>query len=90
MPQSSTTFPPSDRIAARICRSVNAQGSTDAGPAIAALRQRSTATSVEAAIRVAIERGWLRRNGDAYTVTSSGVALGKSRSGKRTGRVMPF
>jgi hypothetical protein len=90
MPQTSANFTPAERLAARICRSANAQDATDAGPAIAKSRHRSRATVVEAAIKAGFDRGWLRRDGSAYVVTPAGAALGCLRSGKQTGRVMSF
>ena len=90
MPQSSTSFSAAEQLAVRMCRSLNARDATDAGPAIGELRRRSTAAVTDASIKAALERGWLRRDGDAYVVTAAGIALGRSRSGKRTGRVMPF
>lgn len=82
--------PPIERLAARICRLTNAKGATDAGPALDAVRIRTNAAKVSAAIKVAIERGWLRRDGATYAVTPAGVALGGSRSGKRRRRVLPL
>lgn len=90
MPQTSPFLTPAERLAARICRLANAQDTSDAGPVIARFRQRSKAAVIEGAVKVAIDRGWLRRDGSAYILTLAGVALGRSRSGKRTGRVMPF
>ena len=90
MPQTSTTLTPADRLAARICRSTNAKGSTEASPAIADLSRRTKIGEIGAALNAALKRGWLRRNGDAYVLTPAGAELGKSRSGKRTGRVIPF
>lgn len=83
-------IPPAERLAARICKSTNAKGGTDAGPAIAEARRRANAAEVEAAIGVAVERGWLRRDGATYTIMPGGAELGGSRSGKRTRRVLPF
>ena len=88
MPQIPSSLTPAERLAARICRSANAQDTTDVGPALAQVRHQSRAT-VTGAIKAALDRGWLRRNGDAYVVTPAGAALGQSRSGKRTTRVLP-
>lgn len=89
MPQTPTSLTPAERLAARICRSANAQDTTDVGPALAQVRRQSRAT-VNDAIKAALDRGWLRRDGDAYVLTPAGAALGRSRSGKRTRRVSPF
>jgi len=82
--------PPAERLAARICRSTNAKGSTDAGPVIAELARRADIGAIGAALSIAQERGWLRRNGDDYIVTPAGAELGRPRWGKRPRRVMPF
>ena len=88
MPQTPTFHTPAERLAAQICRFANARETADAGPALAQFRKGSKATG--AAIKAALDRGWLRRDGDTYVVTPAGAALGRSRWGKRTGRVMPF
>ena len=79
-----------ERLALRMCKRANAIGSTDASPHIAQMKRQSSAGVVSAAINIAVERGWLRREGDAYVVTPTGAGLGGARSGKRIGRVMPF
>ncbi len=88
MPQTPASFTPAERLAAQICRFANARETADAAPALAQFRRRSKAAG--AAVKAALDRGWLRRNGDGYVVTPAGAALGRSRSGKRTGRVLPF
>lgn len=82
--------PPIERLAVRICRLANAKGGTDAGPALDSVRAHMNAFNVSAAIKVAIERGWLRRDGATYAITPAGAELGGSRWGKRRRRVMPF
>jgi hypothetical protein len=91
MPQTTPApLPPAERTAARICRRANAKGITDAGPAIAELTRRVGGDKADAAIKMAIERGWLRREADAYVVSPTGAELGAARSGKKARRVMPF
>jgi len=81
---------PKERLAARICRLTNAKGGLDPAPAITELRRRMKAETVDAALAVAIKRGWMRRAGGAFVITPAGAELGTSRSGTRSQRVMPF
>ncbi len=70
---------------ADICRLANARGTADIGPVLAQVRRRSSTTITSAAIKAALDRGWLHRDGDSYVVTPSGAALGRSRSGSEPG-----
>ena len=55
------TVLPSERLAQRICKLVNAQGTADATAALAAFRQRTSRAEVDAAVELCIEKQWLRR-----------------------------
>ncbi|WP_428673803.1 hypothetical protein [Reyranella sp.] len=81
---------PDERLAARICRLANAKGVTNADAAISELRRRFGLVAMNDALQVALDLGWLRRDGATYVVTPTGAGLGASRSGKRPRRVMPF
>lgn len=86
----SAPVPPIERLAARMIKLANAQGTRDIGRAVALLKRRAGIVAIDAAVNLAIEKGWLRRDGGSHTVTRIGVELGASRSGKRTPRVIPF
>lgn len=81
---------PAERLAVRIVKLANTPGDGDIGPVIAETKRRRGTKPTDAAIKVAIEKGWLRPEGPSYSVTPAGVELGVSRAGKRTRRVMPF
>jgi hypothetical protein len=83
--------PPSERLARRICKAVNAHGVTDAGPVIASFKQRSRIAIVDAAVELAVEKQWLHYDGATYTLTQAGADVGRQpRTGQRTRRISPF
>jgi hypothetical protein len=82
---------PLERFAVRICQSTNTTGLADAGPAIRSSKLRGRGVSVDEAVAVAVEKGWLRRSGGTYLVTDAGAKLGgRPMSRLKTRRVLPF
>ena len=64
-----------DAIARRICRRIGS------GPSLDALNALRLA-EIRSGMSVAIERGWLRRRGEAYELTEAGLELARrSRAG---------
>jgi hypothetical protein len=68
----------------------NAQGTTDATAALAVFRQRASRTEVDAAIKMCLEKQWLRLDGATYVLTEAGVKLGSQSRAHPHGRVSPF
>jgi len=74
----------------RICKAGNALATDDVGAVIATFKRRSSG-EVDAAVKLAVAKQWLRFDGSVYTLTQAGTALGRrSRAGRRTARVSPF
>jgi hypothetical protein len=89
--ESSRTVPPLERLARRICTSVNARGVADASAAIAHYKKRTKHATVDEAVELAVEKQWLRREGSTCVLTEAGVELGaQSRSRPKVKRVSPF
>jgi hypothetical protein len=84
-------MPPLERLALRICKWLNSQGTTDATAAVAVFSQRTNRTLVDAAFKLSVEKQWLRYENGTYFLTKAGTELGsQSRSRRRIRRVSPF
>jgi hypothetical protein len=80
-----------ERLAKRICKAANARDTKDVDAVIATFKQRSKVVVVDAAVAVAVAKGWLRVDGSTYALTQVGVDMGRqSRAGQRARRVIPF
>jgi hypothetical protein len=82
---------PLERLALRICKWLNAQGMADATAAVAVFNQRTNRTLVDAALKLSVEKHWMRYENGTYILTKAGIELGsQSRSRRRVRRLSPF
>ena len=67
------TIPPLERLAQRICRMANTEGTVDATAVVVLFRKRLNRTIVDPAVGLAIEDQWLRFDGTTYTLDRVGI-----------------